>query len=222
MASRLREIAYGRASAASAGPAAVLVPGAKLRLCDGPYPFAEPPDLIGNATTAQRLALLREHLGALCGPWDRLAQIFLDAYFAFIAASLAEGAAELATLAAEGGGLFAPEDWSFAALRPLPQAHLPTQDEATVRVDFAFWTGAGFVAIDLIGSASPRKQRQDELAKLAAAGVALVPVPGAALPQDGARLLQRLLPPPLLRFWDGVVLPSSPFGAEALTEILGG
>jgi hypothetical protein len=215
MASRSREVQYGRASAASPGPAALVAPGAPLRLCDGPYPFPEPPDLIANATIAQRLELLREHLATQCGPWDRLARIFLDAYFTYIAAALAAGAPELAT---RTGGLFVPADWSFAALRPLPQAHLPPHDEAPVRVDFAFWTGAQFVAIDLVGSASPRRQRQDELARLTAAEVTLVPVPGAALQQDGAKLLARLLPPQLQRFWDGVSLPSSPFGAEALAE----
>ncbi|HXQ50028.1 MAG TPA: hypothetical protein VN802_02950 [Stellaceae bacterium] len=224
MASRLREVAwvpYGRAHATSPGPEALVAPGVKLRLSDGPYPFAEPPDLIGFATRAERLDLLRDHLRSLCGPWDRLAHFFLDAYFAYIAASLAGAEVELAALALRAGGLFCPADWSFAALRPLPQAHLPPGDAAPARVDFAFWTGAQFVAIELAGSASPRRQRQDELARLAAAGVALVTVPGAALQQEGAQLLARLLPPPLQRFWDGVSLPSSPFGAEALAEIRG-
>jgi hypothetical protein len=215
-------VAYGRANAASAGPAARVAAGAKLRLADGPYPFAEPPDLIGAATTQARLELLREHLHSLCRPWDKLAQLFLDAYFARIAAALAAAGDELRALGAANGGLFAPEDWSFSALRPLPQAHLPPGEAAPARVDFAFWDGAGLIAIELEGSGSPRKSRRDELARLEAAGIMLVRVPGAPLQQQGERLLAQLLPPRFHRFWAGVTLPSSPFGPEALGEIVAG
>jgi hypothetical protein len=216
MSSRSRELLYGRADPASPGPAARIVEGSALRLCHGPYPFAEPPNLIGAATTEARLALLREHLGTLCKPWDRLAEAFLDAYFARIAAAIVAADAELRALAASGGGMFAPEHWSFCALRPLPQAHLPE------RVDFAFWTGAGLIAIELEGSGTPRKQRRDELARLEAAGALLVRVPGAALQKQGEQLLAELLPAPFHRFWEGITLPSSPFGAEALEEIVAG
>jgi hypothetical protein len=209
-------VPYGRTEVASAGPEVALVAGAPLRLCDGPYPFAEPPDLIGLATRDQRLALLGEHLASLCAPWDPLARAFLDAYFAGIAATLAREADALAALAARSGGLFAPEDWSFAALRPLPQAHLAAGAGAPVRVDFAFWTGAGFVAIALEGSATARKQRLEELARIVDSGVVLVRVPGLALKREGADALARLLPRAFHRFWEGVLLPSSPFGPDAL------
>jgi len=142
--------------------------------------------------------------------------MFLDAYFASIAAAIAGHADEIASLAARAGGIFAPGDWSFSALRPLPQAHL-----GPVRVDVAFWTGARIIAIELLGSASPRRQRKDELAQLEAQGVVLVPVQAADLSREGERLLVRLLPPEFfLRFWDGVVFPASPFGAETLNEIV--
>lgn len=224
MSSRSREtpIRYGRADAASAGPAVGIAAGAALRLSDKPYPFAEPPDLIGAATTAARLELLREHLHTLCRPWDKLAPLFLDAYFARIAAAIAAADGEFRTLAAASGGLFAPEHWSFSALRPLPQAHLPAGDGTPVRVDFAFWTGERFIAIELEGSGTARKARRDELARLDAAGVSLVRVPGAALQQQGERLLAQLLPEPFQRFWHGVTLPSGPFGPDALGEIVPG
>jgi hypothetical protein len=213
MPSQSREVMYGRASAESAGPSVEVRAGVPLRLSDGPYPFAEPPDLIGAATIAARLDLLREHLQTLCGAWDRLAQSFLDAYFARIATTLAAAAPELRALAARSGSIFAPEDWSFCALRPVPQAHLSSGDAAPVRVDFAFWTGAALVAIALEGSGL-RKQRQAELERLAAAGVTLVRIPGATM-----REAALALPPLFDRFWDGVFLPASPFGAEALMEI---
>jgi hypothetical protein len=224
MSSRSREILvrYGRANAASAGPAARIVAGAKLRLSDGPYPFAEPPDLIRAASTAARLDLLREHLETLCRPWDKLAQLFLAAYFASIAAAIVAGDAELRALAAASGGLFAPPDWSFAALRPLPQAHLPPGEDAPVRVDFAFWDGERFTVIELEGSGSPRKARRDELARLEAAGAILLRVPGTELQREGERLLADLLLEQFQRFWAGVSLPSGPFGPDALNEIVAG
>ncbi len=217
MSSPSREVLYGRAAPDNPGPSARVVEGAALRLCHGPYPFAEPPNLVAAVTVAARLELLREHLLTLCRPWDKLAETFLAAYFARIAAAIVAAENELRDLAAAGGGLFAPEDWSFCAPRPLPQAHLVRGD---VRADFAFWTGERFVAIELEGSGSPRKQRRDELTGLEAAGVAVVRVPGAALQQHGERLLADILPPPFHRFWTGITLPASPFGAEALSEIV--
>ncbi len=205
-----RPIPYGSARPEPGGPEIALAGGTALRLSHGPYPFAEPPDLIGNGTVEARLALLREHLGSLCGPWDRPARAFLDAYFAWIDGAIGAHAAAIAALAAWSGGIFAPADWSFAALRPLPQAHVAADAGAPVRVDFAFWTGVAIVAIELVGSASPRRQRKDELARLETSGVILVPVPAGTLQQEGERLLGRLLPPVFQRFWDGVVPAREP------------
>jgi hypothetical protein len=210
-----RIVPYGRAKIAPGEigePAVLLRTGAPLRLSDGPYPFPEPPDLIGITGTAERLALLREHLQSLCGLWDRPARLFVEAYFRFIDDAIAAGAAALTALGAKSGGLFAPSDWSFAALRPLPQAQLLADSAAPVRADVAFWTGDALVAIELQAGASPRRQRQEELARLAAAGIAVVTVPASALQQQGARLLASLLPPPFHEFWRGVTLPASPFG----------
>ncbi|HUB95880.1 MAG TPA: hypothetical protein VL993_08185 [Stellaceae bacterium] len=213
-------ISYGSAQAGPGAPDVALAEGTPLRLSHGPYPFAEPPDLIGNATIEARLALLRDHLATQCGPWDKPARSFLDAYFAHIAAAIADNSKAIAALSARSGGLFAPADWSFSALRPLPQAHVRPDGGASVRADVAFWTGARIVAIELLGSASPRRQRQDELARLASAGVAIVRLPAAELLRDGAPFLARVLPMEFQRFWDGVILPASPFGADALGESL--
>ena len=203
-------IPYG--SAKPAGLAIELAAGRPLRLSDGPYEFAEPPDLVRLVGTPERLEILHEHLNALCGLWDKPAQNFLSLYFRWLAASVA-AAPSLAARA----GLFAPADWSFSALRPLPQAHLGAPP---VRVDFAFWTGSGLIAIALQGAGTPRRQRQEELARLRAGGVAVVEVPAASLAQDD--VLDRLLPAPLKNFWEDVALPASPFGPEALGEIQAG
>ncbi|SRR5579883_2277300 len=184
---------------------------APLCLSDGPYPFAEPPDLIRLATTAARLEFLREYLRSLCGLWAKPPLAFLDTYFAWIGATLAAAPAR-AALTAMGHGLFAPEDWSFAAPRPLPSALLPVGD-ATVRVDFAFWTGAGFVAVELPGER--RAQRRIELTRLAAVGVSIIDLGPVDLAD--AQALGAKLPTDFADFWRNVALPRSPFGARDLT-----
>ncbi len=186
-----------------------------LRLWHGPYPFAEPPDLNRLKGTAERLAFLKEHLKSLCGLWTRPPLDFLEAYFRWIDSALESGRAELEALAAKGGGLFQPRDWSFAAFRPLPLAHLPVAADRSVRTDFAFWTGDRLAAIELIGESTMRRQRREELDALRQAGVDVVEIPVARLAGD----LAALLPESFARFWAGVELPKSPFGPAALAEI---
>jgi hypothetical protein len=184
-----------------------------LRLWHGPYPFAEPPDLTRLKGTAERLAFLKEHLKSLCGLWARPPFDFLDAYFRWIESTLEASKAELE---ARGGGLFQPRDWSFAAFRPLPLAHLPVAAERNVRTDFAFWTGDRLAAVELVGESTPRRHRREELDTLRQAGVAVVDIPVAQLAGGD---LAALLPASFARFWAGVELPKSPFGPAALAEI---
>ena len=202
-------ISYGAGTRANALPIALRA-GAKLRLCDAAYPFAEPPDLIRIETTATRLAFLREHLQSLCDLWAKPPRQFVDAYFAWLAATLASDLARRA-LTEAGHGLFAPDDWSFAALRPLPSAFLPAADE-WVRAEFAFWTGDGFVAVELPGER--RAKRRDELVRLAQAGVTVIELAPADLVD--ATALGVKLPAAFHDFWRNIALPRSPFGARDL------
>jgi hypothetical protein len=207
------------AGAANDGAPAVAIGRAQrmpLRLWHGPYPFAEPPDLNRLKGTSERLTFLKEHLKSLCGLWARPPLDFLDAYFRWIESALESGRTELEALSAKGGGLFQPRDWSFAAFRPLPLAHLPVAPEMSVRTDFAFWTGDRLAAIELIGESTPRRQRREELDALRQAGVELAEIPVAQL---AGGELAALLPASFARFWDGVELPKSPFGPAALAEI---
>ncbi len=207
------------AGAANEGAPSVSIGRAQrmpLRLWHGPYPFAEPPDLNRLKSTAERLTFLKEHLKSLCGLWTRPPLDFLDAYFRWIDAALESGRAELEALAAKSGGLFQPRDWSFAAFRPLPLAHLPVAADRSVRTDFAFWTGDRLAAIELIGESTTRRQRREELDVLRQAGVELAEIPVAAL--AGGELAAHL-PQSFPRFWNGIELPKSPFGPAALAEI---
>jgi len=187
-----------------------------LRLWHGPYPFAELPDLNRLKGTAERLGFIKEHLKALCGLWARPPLDFLEAYFRWIETALEAGRAELEALSARGGGLFQPRDWSFAAFRPLPLAHLPVAAERYVRVDFAFWTGDRLAAFELVGESTPRRQRIGELDALRQAGIEVVEIPAANLVAGN---LAAYLPESFKIFWQGVELPKSPFGPASLAEI---
>src|SRR5271170_1788295 len=132
-------IPYGCASvpAADAGVARVTVAhGRRLRLSDGPYALAEPPTPAQLADTAAQLAVLRAHLAGLCDPWAAHQRRFVDAYFDLVAWRVAGLADDLAARLARFGDLYRVADFGFAALRPLPRAHLRHPD------------GTGWVATD--------------------------------------------------------------------------
>ena len=93
-------------------------------------------------------------------------------------------------------GLYAPEDWLWSALRPLPRAWLPTAS-GMVPADVAFWDGAQVIAVDFDG-------------KLQAEGLAICRVTPAVLAGEPLSLL-RLLPQSFRCFWRGQTLPVSPF-----------
>lgn len=196
-----------------------------LRLNSAPYPFAEPPDPIRLAALADRLDFLCDHLLSFCGLWDRLPRLFLELYFRAVATEIAANRPALATRAAAAGGIFDVADWSFSALRPLPQAHLPLPPAeagrpSLVRADFAFWTGRALVAIELVGSAGLTRARAAALDAMRQGDVTIVEVAGAMLQRDGECGLAAALPAPFHRFWEGEALPSSPFGRAVLDDIL--
>src|SRR5258708_29724911 len=110
-------------------------PHRPLRLSTMAWDFRERPDLSALISVADRLDFLRDHLKSLCGIWDKLPRLFLDGYFRGIAECIATNRPALDALAAGHGGLFRPEDWTFSALSPLPQARLSAAPETTI--DFA-------------------------------------------------------------------------------------
>ena len=128
------------------------------------------------------------------------------------------------------GALYDARDWVYSAPCPLPRAHLhapasgagenaPT-DEQSVKVDFAFWNGRHFLAIDFGRSRFlPRAAREREQ-RLRDAGVVLI----EALPQGEAgwaEFLERLLPSPESAFWSGETIPMGPFPSAALDVLEG-
>ena len=96
-------------------------------------------------------------------------------------------------------GLYAPEDFLWSALRPLPRGWVPVGD-ALLPADMVFWDGARAIAIEL----SARETEKQKA--LAAAGVSVCRIEPGMFDRLG-----EVLPPNFLRFWQDQALPSSPF-----------
>jgi len=104
-------------------------------------------------------------------------------------------------------------NWRFAALLPLPQAHLYLTDpladtysyspENMRKVDFAFWTGESIVAVEIDGAShagSAEHIRKDRL--LQRAGVLVIHILNEELLEHGTKVVGKLLPRVVTRFWD--------------------
>jgi hypothetical protein len=181
------------------------------------WDFPEQPDLIALEKRDARLDFLRDHLKSFCGLWDKLPRLFLDAYFRDLAESIRRNRADIEVLAAVHGGLFSAEDWSFAALCPLPQARLPTAPDTSI--DFAFWTGHELHAVFVTSPSSSGRAQRGGRAHLQEIGAVVTEVPGAQLQRAVPGDLIAWLPAVLGTFWKDVPLPSSPFRIVSLDEI---
>lgn len=114
------------------------------------------------------------------------------------------------------------DDWIFAALIPLPQAHLYLEDplddrpssspRSMVKVDFAFWDGRRVIAVEVDGGShigSEAHIRKDRL--LGRAGVYTIHILNAELKKHGTRVIRKLLPKEVTRFWEGKKVSFNPF-----------
>lgn len=125
--------------------------------------------------------------------------------------------------------------WFWAALLPLPQAHLYVQDpfsdsfvfklERMFKVDFAFWTGKQIVAVEIDGGSHyvegrpGGEAREDHIIRdrmLQRANVRTIHVLNEELLTHGTKVISRLLPPTITQFWKGApdsstLSPFNPF-----------
>ena len=85
-----------------------------------------------------------------------------------------------------------------------------------IDVDVAFWTGETLFAVTIAAGGTPRPTRLRQLARLEAAGVALVRLEMSALDDDGSTALLTTLGPPFANFWQSEPLPRSPFRGRGL------
>jgi very-short-patch-repair endonuclease len=103
-------------------------------------------------------------------------------------------------------------DWMFDAMMPLPQAHLyqndPLEDNfhfapsRMMKVDFAFWTGKRLIAVEIDGSSHSGSEshiRKDRL--LQRSGVHVVHILNGEVAKHGLKVIRRLLPPEITKFW---------------------
>lgn len=214
----LLTIPYGTAGRQPRGPAVNIDTDARdpLRLNDGPYSYEDGTQAPG-ASTAERLDFLRDHLTELCDMWAKRPRQFVSLYFRLIAQVMERDHVAITEKTRKLGGLFTAGDFAFSALRPLPRAHLEG-----VRVDFAFWTGATLVAVDITSDDSRGAAWEARRANLAGAGARTVEIPAATVARDDPALVEALLPHEFATFWQGERLPSSPFKASGLGDAVSG
>ena len=168
-----------------------------LRLNSEPVPADAMPLAIGDH--AARVAAATAWLEGLCGDYAPLRRHFIAAYFCFIAAEMEAHREELTERLKPYNGLFAPEDFLWSALRPLPRGWVPLRDR-WLPADVVFWDGEYAIAIEL-GTRDTDRQKA-----LLAAGVDVRRIE----PGMFGRLCG-VLPPNFLRFFECQILPSSPF-----------
>ncbi|HSK41391.1 MAG TPA: hypothetical protein VK943_16625 [Arenibaculum sp.] len=171
------------------------------------------PEALANlADHAARLAAVREQAGRHADLFSRSQRLFLDGYFRFVKQTVAEQAEALAGQLAWSGGLFAPADLVFAALRPLPRAIVAAGD-TIVAADFAFWDGEAVTAVS-VSAAAPRPGATEP------EGVRRIHVAPAELATGPAIFADPRFPPTLRRFIEGVAVPQGPFRPHGLPESL--
>jgi hypothetical protein len=172
------------------------------------------------------LAAIREQLNSLSNPWNRPAHDFVDAYFAAIEEIIAGDTGAILAQSIGGKALYRARDWIYSAPSPLPRAHVPAPAQAlgpdapadeTVKVDFAFWSGRQFVAVDFGRSRLLPRARRYRDERLGSAHVELV----ETTPRDQAAWAEFLgrLGPSQAPFWTGETIPMGPFPSSALDAL---
>ena len=199
--------------------------GEPLRLWSLNHPFTRPPVAQDLAHGATQLRFLENHIAGLTEPWSKSQRTLVQKYFADVRAHVAEQAPALAARASDLTGLVEIEHWCFAALMPLPRAHIMLdRDDATdssagvtAMADIAFWTGVQLIAcfVDTGNTAIGARKRAIE--RLAASEAKLIFVP-AVNQSDPTWSLLSALGTDASNFLDGVTLPQSPFRGRGLEE----
>jgi hypothetical protein len=165
-----------------------------LRLNSEPVPADEMPLATGDH--AARVAAALGWLESLCGDYAPLRPRFIAAYFRFVTAVIEAHRAELAEHLKPYDGLYAPEDFLWSTLRPLPRGWVPVADRY-LPADMVFWDGTKTIAIELAARDTDRQKA------LLAAGVVVHRIDSA--------MMASALPDDFGRFWQTQSLPSSPF-----------
>jgi hypothetical protein len=167
-----------------------------LRLNSEPVPQDAMPLAIGDH--AARVAAAIDWLTGLCGDYAPLRRQFIAAYFGTIAAQLEARRADLVERLKPYDGLYAPEDFLWSALVPLPRGWVPVNDQV-LPADMVFWDGTQPIAIEIAPRTTARQSA------LESAGVLVLRI------EPGTMNVGPCLPDSFQHFWQGQILPSSPF-----------
>ena len=147
---------------------------------------------------AARVAAAIDWLTGLCGDYAPLRRQFIAAYFRYIATQLDAHRADLVERLNPYDGLYAPEDFLWSALMPLPRGWVPAGDQL-LPADIVFWDGMQPIAIEIASRTTARQSALD------AAGVLVLRI------EPGTVDVGPSLPESFQRFWQDQILPSSPF-----------
>ncbi len=202
--------------------AALIVPGRtpalRLNSDDGtryaPDVLAQYPDNLA------RMAALRQEAVRDVDLFARNQRLFLELYFDFIEARVAAERKALAAELAWADGLFAPEDFTFSAFKPLANAmFVGVESDAPVGAvtacDTAFWTGARLIAVTVqgamagTGQAAPA-QEDGPIMRIA--------IPAGDLTTIRSAFTRERFPEEMFAFWEGEDTPASPFRPEGLGD----
>lgn len=191
--------------------------GVRLNSDDGrrypPERLSEVPD------NAAKLKALKEEIARDIDLFARHQRAFLDLYFAFIDAQVADHSAALESRLAWSGGLFTAADYAFSAWRPLPNTAIAllTDGQAKQGVltcDVAFWTGAHLIALS-VKAVPPMR---GVLPPLSEACLVQAALPTSDIAKGRDLFADTPVPPEFLTFWETEAVPSSPFRPEGLRE----
>ncbi len=147
---------------------------------------------------AARLVAAIDWLTGLCGDYAPLRRQFIAAYFSVITTQLEAHRADLVERLNRYDGLYAPEDFLWSALMPLPRGWVPV-DNRLLPADMVFWDGTQPIAIEIASRTTARQSALD------AAGVLVIRI------EPGTADVGPCLPESFQRFWQDLILPSSPF-----------
>jgi hypothetical protein len=198
--------------------------GAPLRLNSGQLEFRDGPTAQSLAGVTEQIDCVRNLLRSYCDTFRRSPKLFLDRYFAFVLGQIEAHRGELEAMLAPFGGMYDVRHWAFSAWLPVPQAHLdvrarpgggPPATGDMVRVDFAFWSGARLIAVD-VGDAMASRARSAALERARRAGILVVEAPNDGLTEN---LFGGAFPPAFARFWAGQRYPSGPFKPQGLQPV---
>jgi hypothetical protein len=154
------------------------------------------PLVIGNH--AARVAAAIDWLTDLCGDYAPLRRQFIAAYFSVIATQLEAHRVDLVERLTQYDGLYAPEDFLWSALMPLPRGWVPVGNQL-LPADVVFWDGVQPIAIEIASRTTARQSALD------AAGVLVLRI------EPGTMDVGPSLPESFQHFWQGQIFPSSPF-----------